>query len=89
MYEKYEPKLRKDRFRKFVNIFIAAAVAGLWFCRERFELDESVLFVLSGVALMIILLSAQNRKKEVDNYLTAKSLQEMREKMDEPHYYDE
>ncbi len=88
MSEKYEPCPPKRGFQRFINLFIIAGTAALWFFHKELQLDTSVLFVITGVALMIILLSVQNRRKEAENFRTAQELRKLREDMDEVKYYD-
>lgn len=82
IFHDYEPKMQKNPLLSGTAVIIAAAVAGLWFFREELELTIPDLLMLSGSALIIILLTIRDILKKTENFHKASELKKQRDEME-------
>ena len=82
-----------NRMSYFTSYALCIAVALLWIARKRLDFDVSTLMVLTGLALILLIVGLRNKKREKENEQTAKALEETRKEMsgdilDEKNYLD-
>lgn len=84
----YEPELR-------VNITLGAAAgigvvgtAVLWYYHKELELTLSDMMILTGIALMAVLLGIMGYMKKKENYTKAAELKKQRDEMDPNDFSD-
>ena len=68
IFHDYEPKLRKNPLLFFASAASAVCTAALWYFRERLSLTVPDMMMVTGVSLMIILLTLKNYFVKKENY---------------------
>ena len=66
----------------------AAAAAGLWYFREQLGLSVSDMLMLSGAALLIVLLTIRDHLKKLENFRRAQKLKKQRDEMENEDFSD-
>lgn len=88
IFHEYKPKMQKNPLLIGTAVISAAAAAGLWYFRERLELSVSDMLMLSGVALLVILLTIRDILTKKENFLEAEALKKQRDDMDNEDFSD-
>ena len=88
IFHDYFPKKFQNPLLVFSAVISATAVAALWYFREALELDISDLLLLSGLSLIIILLTVRDILKKKEYFLKASELKKQREDMDNEDFSD-
>ncbi len=81
IHKEYEPKLRKNYFLGAASGLFTVAAAALWIFRERLMLDTRFLIMLSGIALLMILMTIVGYRRKKECYLRAEELKRRQEEM--------
>lgn len=82
IFHNYEPKMQKNPLLIGTAVIIAAAVAALWYFRESLELTVPDMLMLTGAALIIILLTIRDILKKKENFSAASELKKQRDEME-------
>ncbi|WP_432649810.1 hypothetical protein [Huintestinicola sp.] len=82
IFHDYEPKMQKNPMLIGTAVISAAAVAGLWYFRERLGLSVSDMLMLSGAALLVILLTIRDILQKKENFRNASELKKQRDEME-------
>ncbi|MGN0641618.1 MAG: hypothetical protein ACI4JJ_00600 [Huintestinicola sp.] len=85
-HEPFEPKLRKNLLLGVTTYLFAAAVMLLWKFHDRLGVEISTVCILTGIALLMIILDIVGRKNRTENYRYAKELKDSREKMSDEDF---
>lgn len=88
IFHEYKPKMQKNPLLIGTAVISAAAAAGLWYFRERLELSVSDMLMLSGVALLVILLTIRDILTKKENFREAEALKKQRDDMDNEDFFD-
>lgn len=87
-HEPYKPKLQKNILADAAAAVFTAAVALMWVFRDRISAETSDLCVLSVFALLLIAMSAADRKRKKEIYQRAEDLRIQREEMEKDNFSD-
>ncbi|MDD6992221.1 MAG: hypothetical protein PUI48_10405 [Oscillospiraceae bacterium] len=82
IFHDYKPKMQKNPLLIGTAVISAAAVAGLWYFREQLELSVPDMLMLTGAALVVILLTIRDILKKMENFRNASALKKQRDKME-------
>ena len=74
IFHDYKPKMQKNPLLIGTAVISAAAVAGLWYFREQLELSVPDMLMLTGAALVVILLTIRDILKKMENFRNASAL---------------
>lgn len=88
IFHDYEPKMQKNPMLTVTAAISAAAAAGLWYFREELGLSVSDMLMLSGAALLVILLTIRDFFKKKENFREASELKKQRDEMDDEDFSD-
>ena len=82
IFHDYEPKMQKNPLLIITAVISAAAVAGLWYFRKQLELSVPHMIMLTGAALLVILLTVRDCFKKKENFSVASGLKKQRDEME-------
>ena len=82
IFHDYKPKMQKNPLLIGTAVISAAAVAGLWYFREQLELSVPDMLMLTGAALVVILLTIRDILKKKENFRNASALKKQRDEME-------
>ena len=82
IFHDYKPKMQKNPMLIGTAVISAAAVSGLWYFRERLGLSVSDMLMLSGAALLVILLTIRDILQKKENFRNASELKKQRDEME-------
>lgn len=82
IFHDYKPKMQKNPLLIGTAVISAAAVAGLWYFREQLELSVPDMLMLTGAALVVILLTIRDILKKMENFRNASALKKQRDEME-------
>ncbi|MGN0637582.1 MAG: hypothetical protein ACI4J0_04360 [Huintestinicola sp.] len=88
IFHDYKPKMQKNPLLIGTAVFSAAAAAGLWYFREELELSIPDMLMLSGGALLIVLLTVRDILKKMENFRTSLELKKQRDDMEYEDFSD-
>lgn len=82
IFHDYKPKMQKNPMLMSTAVISAAAVSGLWYFREELELTVPDMLMLSGAALLVILLTVRDIIQKKKNFQNASELKKQRDEME-------
>ena len=82
----YVSKKRKNNLLKILTPVLCLATAVLWFTKDKLGIDDSKLFILTGMALLVVSLSYMNRSKEKKLRVEDDHIQKIRDNMGKDNY---
>ena len=82
IFHDYKPKMQKNPLLIGTAVISTAAVAGLWYFREQLELSVPDMLMLTGAALVVILLTIRDILKKMENFRNASALKKQRDEME-------
>lgn len=82
IFHDYKPKMQKNPLLIGTAVISAAFVAGLWYFREQLELSVPDMLMLTGAALVVILLTIRDILKKMENFRNASALKKQRDEME-------
>lgn len=75
-------KVPRNKFTAFTDVLLIVIAGAMWYFRDTFGFDDASLFFLTGLAAVNLIVSRINRRREIENYRTAKELKKIRDEMD-------
>ncbi|MCI5753002.1 MAG: hypothetical protein MR038_11110 [Oscillospiraceae bacterium] len=75
-------KVPRNKFTAFTDVLLIVIAGAMWYFRDTFGFDDTSLFFLTGLAVVNLIVSRINRRREIENYRTAKELKKIRDEMD-------
>lgn len=75
-------KVPRNKFTAFTDVLLIVIAGAMWYFRDTFGFDDTSLFFLTGLAAVNLIVSRINRRREIENYRTAKELKKIRDEMD-------
>ena len=88
VFHDYEPKLRKNPLLTATAVILTAGAGGLWIFREKLGLGVPDMLMLTGTALIAVLLTVRDRFRKKENFNTACELKKQREDMKNEDFSD-
>lgn len=75
-------KVPRNRFLAFTDILLIVIAAAMWYFKDEFSFDDTALLFFTVLAVLNLIISRINRRKEKENFRTAKELKKIRDEMD-------
>ena len=75
-------KVPRNKFTAFTDVLLIVIAGAMWYFRDTFGFDDASLFFLTGLAAVNLIVSRINRRREIENFRTAKELKKIRDEMD-------
>ena len=88
VFHEYEPKMRKNPLLAVTAAIMTAGAGGLWIFREKLGLSVPDMLMLTGTALLAVLLTVRDRSRRKENFDTACKLKKQREDMKNEDFSD-
>lgn len=88
VFHNYEPKMRKNPLLTATAALLTAGAGGLWIFREKLGLSVPDMLMLTGAALIAVLLTVKDRVKKKENFNIACELKKQREEMKNEDFSD-
>ena len=88
VFHEYEPKMRKNPLLAVTAAIMTAGAGGLWIFREKLGLSIPDMLMLTGTALLAVLLTVRDRSRKKENFDTACELKKQREDMKNEDFSD-
>ena len=88
VFHEYEPKMRKNPLLAVTAAIMTAGAGGLWIFREKLGLSVPDMLMLTGTALIAVLLTVRDRSRRKENFDTACKLKKQREDMKNEDFSD-
>ncbi len=88
VFHEYEPKMRKNPLLAVTAAIMTAGAGGLWIFREKLGLSVPDMLMLTGTALLAVLLTVRDKSRKKENFDTACELKKQREDMKNEDFSD-
>ncbi|MGN0692137.1 MAG: hypothetical protein ACI4K7_07310 [Oscillospiraceae bacterium] len=79
---RYKEKVPRNRFTAFTDILLIVIAGGMWYFRDTFGFEDTALLFITALAVVNLVISRINRRREIENFRTAKELKKIRDEMD-------
>ncbi|MGN0665308.1 MAG: hypothetical protein ACI4KF_02145 [Huintestinicola sp.] len=78
-HKPFEPSKRGNLMLSVTTYLFAAGAAGMWILKREIDLDTPTVFMVSGIALFMIIMNISGKVNAKMNYQYAKELKEKHE----------
>lgn len=75
-------KIPRNRFTAFTDILLIVIAGAMWYFRDTFGFEDTALLFITALAVVNLVISRINRRREIENFRTAKELKKIRDEMD-------
>ncbi|MGN0696533.1 MAG: hypothetical protein ACI4J5_07215 [Oscillospiraceae bacterium] len=72
----------RNKFTAFTDVLLIVIAGAMWYFRDTFGFDDVSLLFITALAVVNLAVSRINRRRETENFRTAKELKKIRDEMD-------
>lgn len=75
-------KAPRNKFTAFTDVLLIVIAGAMWYFRDTFGFDDVSLLFITALAVVNLVISRINRRREIENFRTARELKKIRDEMD-------
>ena len=75
-------KVPRNKFTEFTDILLIVIAGAMWYFKDTFGFEDTALLFITALAVVNLVISRINRRREIENFRTAKELKKIRDEMD-------
>lgn len=75
-------KVPRNKFTAFTDILLIVIAGAMWYFKDTFGFEDTALLFITALAVVNLVISRINRRREIENFRTAKELKKIRDEMD-------
>lgn len=72
----------RNKFTAFTDVLLIVIAGAMWYFRDNFGFDDTSLLFITALAVVNLVVSRINRRRQNENFRTAKELKRIRDEMD-------